>query len=387
MTRPIRSSRLIALSLALGVAFPAAVWADGARDKVLEITKAALTANGAKEITLGTVEGDDARFTVSGTKIVSESEGKLGTVTVAKTTWVGAVPSPDGGYTADEVTAEGFDFEADDAKLKADKIVLTKYRGQAPAKIVPGKMSGERVEQVAVTGVVLTTEDAKTIPIQSIAFSSSDWIGDTPHKGSFELKGLVAPLDPKDEDVAQLRALGYDKVTLDVAASGAWDDKAGRLDIPALTISAADMGALKISATIGGVTPAVVEGLKKAEGDQAKQMELLQSLSVEALALRWDDASPAPRLIGMQAKQQGVDSKTYAKQLKLLLPAVLSMIGNKDFEKKVADAAGAFLEAPKSLTLAARPKAPVPFGQIMGAAMMAPQSLPNILAVEVVAND
>ncbi|MCE1235718.1 MAG: hypothetical protein LWW93_05105 [Hyphomicrobiales bacterium] len=387
MMRPIRSSRLLAFSLALGVALPSAVWADGARDKVLEITKAALVANGAKEITLGAVEGDDARFSLTGTKIVSEHEGKIGTLTVGKTTWVGAVPTADGGYSADEVTAEGLDFDADDAKLKADKIVATKYKAQAPAKIVPGKMSGERVEQVAATGLVMTTEDGKVIPIQSIAFSSSDWVGDAPHKGSFELKGLVVPLDPKDEEVAQLRALGYDKVTLDVAASGAWDDKAGRLDIPALTISAADMGALKISATIGGVTPEVVEGMKKAEGDQAKQMELLQALSVEALALRWDDASLAPRLIGMQAKQQGVDSKTYAKQLKLLLPAVLSMIGNKDFEKKVATAAGAFLETPKSLTVAARPKTPVPFGQIMGAAMMAPQSLPNVLSVEVVAND
>ena len=91
--------------------------------------------------------------------------------------------------------------------------------------------------------------------------------------------------------------------------------------------------------------------------------------------------------MGKQAKDQGVDTKTYAKQLKVMLPMVVSMIGNKEFEAKVAGAAGAFLDAPKSLTIAARPKTPVPVGQIMGAAMMAPQSLPNVLGAEVSAND
>lgn len=387
MSRLFRPSLLLAASLAVGVALPQTALAQSTRDKVIAITTEALKANGAREVTYGAIEGDDARFTISGTKIVSEAEGKIGTVTVDKTTWIGAVPTPDGGYKADQVIAEGFGFETDEAKMKAARIELTHYVGQSPAKVVPGKISGERVENATVTGIVVTTEDGKTFPVASATFSASDYVGDTPRKASFGFTGLEVPLDPNDPDVAPARALGYEKVRLDVAASGSWDDKAGRLDIPTLTIGAADVGTLKIAATIGGVTPEVIEGLKKAEADQAKQMELMQSLQVEMLSLRWEDASLTGRVLDMQAKQQGVDAKTYAKQVKLLLPTILSMIGNKDFEKKVAGAAGSFLEAPKSLTIAARPKAPVPFGQIMGAAMMAPQSLPNVLGAEVSAND
>ncbi len=387
MSRSLRPSRLVAVSLAFGVSLPTLAWAESTRDKVLAVTTQALKANGAKEVTWGAIEGDDARFTVSSTKIVTEAEGKIGTVTVDKTTWVGAAVTPEGGTSADEVTAEGFALESDDAKVKFDKVVLTKYRGPAPAKVVPGKISGERIEQATVTGITVTNEDGKTVPIASATFSATDYLGDTPRKAGFDLKGMVLPIDPEDADLEPVRSLGYQKVTLDASFAGTWDDKTGRLDVSALTVGAADMGTLKVAATIGGLTPEVIEALKKADADEGKQMELMQGLTVETLSVRWDDASLTGRVLDQQAKQQGVDSKTYAKQVKLLMPAMLSMIGNKEFEKKVAGAAGSFLDSPKSLTVSARPKAPVPFGQLMGAAMMMPQTLPAVLGVEVVAND
>ena len=389
MSKPFRRTRLLAATLALGVALPgvSAVWAQSQRDKIVEITTKALEANGAKKVEYGKIEGDDARFTISDTKIVSEAEGKTSTVTVARTVWAGAVPTPDGGYKADEITAEGFAFDAEDAKIRADRVVLTNYVGQAPAKVVPGKVSGERLEKALVTGVVVTTEDGKTVPIASIGFSASDYVGDTPRKAAFDMKGLVVPLDPKDPDVAPIRALGYENLALDASFSGSWDDKTGRLEIADLTIGTPDTGALKIAAVVGGLTPQVVEEMKKAEGDQEKSLAALQKLSVESLSLRWNDASLAARVLAQQAKDQGVDAQTYAKQLKLMLPAVLSMVGNKGFEKKVATAAGTFLDAPKSLRIVAKPATPVPFAMLVGTALTAPQSLPDVLGVDVGAND
>jgi hypothetical protein len=387
MSRHFRPSLTVAASLCVGVALPSGAFAESVRDKVIAISTQALKANGAREVSFGPVEGDDARFTIGSTRIVSENEGKVGTITVAKTTWTGALPTPDGGYKADQIVAEGLDFEADDVKIKTAQVTLTDYVGVAPAKVVPGKITGERVGQAIATGIVVTTEDGKTVPIASASFAASDYLGSTPRKASFGFTGLQVPLDANDPDVAQVRALGYEKVTLDVAFAGTWDDKTGRLDIPAITIGAADMGTLKITAAFGGLTPEVVEAMKKAEGDQAKQMELLQGLSVESLSVRWDDASLAGRVLTTQAKEQGIDAKGYAKLLKLQLPTILSMIGNKDFEKQVATAAGAFLDAPKSLTVSAKPKAPIPFGQLFGTAMMAPQSLPGVLGAQVSAND
>ena len=102
---------------------------------------------------------------------------------------------------------------------------------------------------------------------------------------------------------------------------------------------------------------------------------------------RYEDASLAKRVISAQAKRQGVPAEAFVQQINAMVPMLVSTIGNKDFEKKVASAAGAFLEQPKSLTISARPKQPLPFAQIMGAAMMAPQSLPTVVGAEVSAND
>lgn len=390
MSAPRRSLRLFAASLVIGVSLPLAVpaLAQSTRDKIIEMTTQSLKASGAKEIVFGKVEGDDARFVISDTRIASEVEGKKTAMTFAKTTWTGAVPAADGGYDAAEIAVEGMRVEGDDAnKVSVEKLVLTNYHGVAPAKVVPGKISGERVEKVLGTGIVVDTEDGKKVPIASVAFAASDYVGDTPRKAAFDLKGIEVTLDPKDPDLAPARALGYEKLAIDAGFEGTWDDKTGRLTIARITVGAAQAGELRLSGVVGGLTPATIDALKKADGDNAKEMEILQGLTVETLTLRWNDGSLATRILDMQAKEQGTDSKTYAKQVKLLIPAVLSMMGNKDFEKKVATAAGTFLDAPKSLTIAAKPATPVSFGQIMGTAMAAPQALPNVLAAEVSAND
>ena len=390
MTRVTRPLRLPAMSLAVGLAvcgLVQPVQAQASRDKVLSLITEATKAAGAKSMTLGAVEGDDAKFTVSTMTVVTETEGKATTLVFGPTTYTGAKPTADGGYTVEEIAAQKLVATADDGKLTVDRIVVRNYVGQAPAKLKPGAVNGEKFERIEASGIVVTGEDKKVVPVASVVISASDYVGDRPRKGSFEMKGLAVPLDPKDPDMAQLTGLGYASIALDVAVTGAWDDKTGRLEIPSLSIAAADMGGLKLSLAIGGLTPEVVAQLEKSEADQAKQMELLQGLTIEKVALRYDDASFATRFIGQQAKEQGTDAKTYAKQLKMMLPMMVSMIGNKDFEKKVVTAAGAFLEAPKSLTVSATPKTPLPVSQIMGAAMMAPQTLPSVVGAEVSAND
>jgi hypothetical protein len=53
---------------------------------------------------------------------------------------------------------------------------------------------------------------------------------------------------------------------------------------------------------------------------------------------------------------------------------------------RVADALATFLGDPQSLSIAADPADPIPFAQIMGAAMTAPQALPGLLNLSVGAN-
>jgi hypothetical protein len=388
MSRATTVAGLTALALAATVivATPP-VWAQSNRDKVLSIVSEAAKATGAKSVAWGSVTGDDARFTVADGRATLVSGTETTEVKVAATTYTNAVPTADGGYTADEIALDKVLVSSPDTKISIEKIALSRYVGRAPARILDKTTEGERFEKIVASGIVVTSPDGKQVPVASVAMDARDWVAGAPRQSAVEIKGIIVPLDPKDPDLKDFIALGYKQISLDFAGAGSWDEKSGRLLVDRFDLGGADVGTLKIGFALGGITPQFVQAVEAAKGDDAKQMELLQAVTVESATLRWIDASLATRLIAQQASEQGVDAKAYAKQLKLMLPMVLSMVGDKDFEKKVAGAAGAFLDAPKSLTVTAKPAKPLPVSQIVGAAMMAPQSLPKVLGADVRAND
>lgn len=390
MTHTTRQRGLAAVSLAVLVAFAAPIAparAEGTRDTVLATIGESIKAVGAKEVTWGAVTGTDAEFTVAGFKSVIEEEDKEAVITTEAVVYTGAKPSADGGYTADAIAVKSFKMESDAVTITAAAMKITGYVGQPPEKIRAKTTTGERFDRIEATDISVTDESEKTVPIASVVVTASDYVAGVPRRAAFDMKGLVVPVDAKDDSMKDLAELGYAKISLDVGFAGTWDDKTGRVVVDQMTIGGADMGSLKIAFAMGGFTPEVMKAMKEAEADQAKQMELLQGLSVERLSLRWDDASLTKRVIDMQAKRQGVPSDAYVQQLNALTPMLLSSLGNKDFEKKVAGAAGAFLKAPKSLTISAAPGKPMSVSEIMGAAMMSPQSLPKVLGADVKAND
>ncbi|MDK9696593.1 MAG: hypothetical protein OEL76_09390 [Siculibacillus sp.] len=390
MSNSIRKRGFAAVSLAVLIAVavpvtPAA--AQQTRDKVLSIIAEASKASGAKDVKWESVSGGDAAFTVTNSETTFEEDGKAASLTAAAVTYTGAKPTADGGFSADSITATDVEFEGDDVSISAASLKITNYVGQSPEKIRAKTTTGERFDRIEAAGLEVTDENDKTVPIASISLTTSDFVAGVPRKVGFEMKSLVVPIDPADEQVKDLAELGYSKLSLDASFGGAWDDKAGRVTIDQLSISGAEAGGLKLSFVLGGITPEVVDALKKAEKDQAKQLEILQGVTVERMSLRYEDASLTKRVIAAQAKKQGIPEQAFVQQLGAIVPMMVTAIGNKDFEAKISAAASAFLKAPKSITVSAKPAKPTPVAEIMGAAMMAPQSLPTVLGADVKAND
>ena len=58
-----------------------------------------------------------------------------------------------------------------------------------------------------------------------------------------------------------------------------------------------------------------------------------------------------------------------------------------DLQNQISAAVNTYLDDPKSLKISAEPTEPVPFPMIMGAAMGAPQTIPQVLGVTVTANE
>jgi hypothetical protein len=82
----------------------------------------------------------------------------------------------------------------------------------------------------------------------------------------------------------------------------------------------------------------------------------------------------------------GATPEQFVEQISGALPFLLSVVGNQSFQDRIATAATAFLKDPKSLTITAAPGNPVSVMQIFGAASTAPQTLPDVLSVDIQAN-
>ena len=245
-------------------AAPAA--AQSVRDQVLAVTRGTMELGGAK-VALGTVAGDDARFTVTGSTITQTTEGKTSTVTIGTITFIGAKPTADGGFTADEIDLDKVAIAESDGKGSIEHAAFQRVTARTADVVKRTNGFAEMVEAFDLTGVVVVGEDGKAIPIAAVHGTSADWVDGFPHKGSFEMRGLVVPFDPKDEGSKELTALGYTTASVDLVVSGTWDDKVGRLDLTQST-SGADMGALEVALTVGGLTRDVVTKMRDAGDDQ-----------------------------------------------------------------------------------------------------------------------
>jgi hypothetical protein len=65
----------------------------------------------------------------------------------------------------------------------------------------------------------------------------------------------------------------------------------------------------------------------------------------------------------------------------------MAQLNIPELQNAVSAAVTAYLDNPKSLTINASPDKPVPLPMIIGAAMGAPQSIPNVIGLKVSSND
>lgn len=381
--------RLTLAASALGAALlvaPVAAEAQSVRDQVVANLTAAMKAAGAKDVTWAAIEGDDARFTLKDIKAVIQAEGNATTLTAAKATYVGAKPSADGGYSAAEIAIDGLAMKESDTDIAVTAMKITNYVGQPAAKVVETKGLGDRFDRIELTGIKFAGTNNQTIPIASAVVTAGGHVDGVPRKAGLEVKGFVLAVDPNDPEMQEVAALGYKELAIEISAGGNWDEKAQRLSIETISVKGKDVGALTFAFALGGVSNDAVKALQAAKDDNAKQLEILQGFSIETISVRFENASIVDRVLDAQAKAQGTKREQYVTGLAAAVPLMIGALNNKPFEKKVSDAVGAFLKAPKSLSVVAKPAQPVPVAQVVGTAMVAPQTLPSVLAVDIQAN-
>lgn len=260
-------------------------------------------------------------------------------------------------------------------------------------------LSAESVH-VGSTAIMAKNKSVMTIDQTTVNYDYAD--DDSKVSFDADIAGLKIDLtsapDPKAQEAIQ--ALGLQNLDGEITMKGSWTLADGKMDISEYAFDFDNVGRLDINFSLSGYTMALMKSMqdavKAAQNNPDKSaanaalgmsmMGLMQQLSYNGAAIRFDDAGITAKVLDYAGKQQGVDGKQFAQSIKGMLPMMLGQMNMPDLQKQIVDAANAYLDAPKSLEVSAKPAQGLPFPQIMGAAMGNPADLAKTLNVKVTAN-
>lgn len=367
------------LTLASALMLSTAAFAAPDAQKIADAFVAAAQARGEAKVTFDSAKADGDNVTLSNVKMVSKHGGD---VTIPAVVIESPLERTSGGFTAASIAFDG-------GKVVDDETTITWQKGIFKDAIVPApteinsKAKITPFSNMEVTGISGGAADAPApVTVDAVNVTLGDVIEGAPNDGQLRISGVTIPgevLKADEQTKDWVEQLGYDKLTFDVGIDGAYDNSKQSFTFRSISFDGKDVGKLVITGTFGGLPRDKLQ-------DPDKLSELAATATVDSAKIRFDNAGIVGRIIEMQAKAMGATPDQFVEQISGALPLLLSVVGNQGFQDRIATAATAFLKDPKSLTITAAPGNPVSIMQIFGAASAAPQTLPDVLAVDIQAN-
>ncbi|MBX4928411.1 hypothetical protein [Rhizobium binae] len=321
---------------------------------------------------------------------------------ISEITLSGVEEDEDGGYYIEEAAFPDINKTQDGATVTAEGLTLGGIS-------VPATAGGDTLD------TMMLYESAHTGPVKVVKggaeifslLESNMNLALREDESGFDFDGtfksmkvdLTAAEEPKSKDAIEKLALQH--VQGDITMKGAWELAPGTIDISEVAFDFTNIGKLSFGFKISGYTMAFMKSMQdaikeseanpnKEQSDQAlglAMLGLMQQLSFDAAQIRFQDASITKRALDYAGSQQNMSGKQMADSLKAMTPIMLAQLNIPELQNAISAAVNTFLDDPKSLTVKAAPEKPVPFPTIVGAAMGAPNTLPQVLGVKVSAND
>ncbi|WP_346912462.1 hypothetical protein [uncultured Roseibium sp.] len=310
--------------------------------------------------------------------------------TIATTTLRDGMVQSNGRLKLGSLSLSDLSAKADDGGLDIGSFNATNVVLPTPEELNANDgdtVVGPSYDTLEVLDAAVSDGDGNKFEIGRLFTAIDEMDGDLPTAFRFAIDDLKIEASNLDGEAQKtLSDLGYEKLTLSAEGQGRWDPEKETLEVKNLKLSGAEAGSFALNLSLGGVSRDVITKLSATEGDPESAMGLVQGISIQNISIRLDNSSLVERVLDMQAREAGMDRATLVQQLSAGLPMMVSILQNPSFQEKVVTAATTFLNDPVSLEVTVAPANPVPFAQIMGQAMMAPQTLPEVLAVDVIAN-
>ncbi|MBW8788943.1 MAG: hypothetical protein JF594_14635 [Rhizobium leguminosarum] len=352
----------------------------------------------------GTISADgvDIDGTTVTLKNVSVKPASGESLPIGEVTLSGVEEDEDGGYYIEEAAFPDINKTEDGVTVTAEGLTLGGI--SVPATAGGDTLDTMMLYETAHTGplkVVKDGEEMFSLLESDVNLTLREDESGFDFDGAF--KSMKADLskaeDPQSKDAIEKLALQH--IQGDITMKGAWELAPGTIDISELAFDFTNIGKLNLGFKFSGYTMAFMKsmqdamkqseaGANKEQSQQAlglAMLGLMQQLSFEAAQVRFEDASITKRALDYAGSQQNISGKQMADSLKAMTPIMLAQLNIPELQNAVLAAVNTFLDDPKSLTVKAAPEKPVPFPTIVGAAMGAPNTLPQVLGVKVTAND
>ena len=348
--------------------------------QIADALVAAVTASGESQAGYDSASAAGDDVTITNLKM-SGKDGKSASIPTVFIT--NAQPRDPGGFTADAISFDNANMLSDGntitwgAASVTDATVPSADEIKAKAKIRP--FSRMDIANMNVSGGELPVP----LDIAAIGVGLDLDEGGLPRDFALNVSSINIPpefIAGADDDFKQLvQGLGYESFVVNLVVEGGYETGSDRLTVRSFAVEAPDVGKFSLAGTISGVKASELAG--------EANPDALANGKLENLTIRFDNAGVVERALDMQAKMMGASREDIVAQLNGALPFMLNAINNPAFQEKVAKAGQAFLADPKSVTITANPAQPIAFQEIMGSAMSAPQTLPDMLAIDITANN
>ncbi|MBB3459901.1 hypothetical protein [Rhizobium sp. BK377] len=392
-----RTTRLMLSSAAI-LSFAGSAFALDGQDLLKKIN-AAYSQQGGMVVAADSVDIDGTTVTL---KNVSFKPAGGEAVSIGEVTLSGVEEQDGGSYYIEEAAFPDINSSKDGVTISASDLTL----GGISVPAQPGdSIDAMLFAESAHTGAIKVTKDG----METFSVLESDMNATLREDASgFDFDGafksLKADLSQAGDDPASKEAiekLALQHIQGDISMKGGWDLEPGTVDLSEISFDFTNIGKLNFGFKISGCTLAFIKSMQdaitqseanpnKEEAQQAfgfAMLGLAQQLNFEGAQIRFEDASITKRALEYAGSKQNVSGQQMANSLKAMTPIILAQLNIPELQNAISAAVSTFLDNPKSLTMKATPDKPVAFPMIIGAAMGAPNTVPQMLGVKVSAND
>ncbi|MEM7696461.1 MAG: hypothetical protein AAF318_18580 [Pseudomonadota bacterium] len=236
------------------------------------------------------------------------------------------------------------------------------------------------------SGIALTNVSARSAAGEAISLSrlaASGTRADGVMDGALSVEGLVFDLSLFDEPAAgQIRALGFDRLTVGLAAEGAWQPD-GRANLRTAALGVDGMGTLTLSGAAVGLTASSIAKLQASAAEFSEVLEVLGAVSLRALTVSFEDDGLTKALLTAAVGRTGQSEGAVTAALLAAARPAIAELGDTAFAADVEAALTAFMTTPGRLTVRAMPTSDVTALQVIGAAMVNRALIPDLLALTI----